>query len=458
MNISYSNTLEQKQLLSQTQIQSLQILSMDNCELNDFLQTEYLENPMLDCAGSKEPSAEAASEPTEQAEFSQWYDKNIVSSGDYGSESNAEDTEGRREIPAENTNSLQEYLLSQLNQWCYTKKEWELIQFMIDCLDHNGFLTATSAEIAHLTNMDKAVVEKCLADLEMLEPYGIFAKDLSHCLIRQMEIEGLEDENMTSIILYHLNDVADGKISSISRDLKLTTAQVRQYISLISQLNPRPLAGFDLGKTEYIVPDIIFRYKDNQWEIELNDNWIGDYKLSDYYMKLMKTAKDPELFEYFKGKLERVRFIMSSIEQRRTTMMNISKAILEWQRSFFLDQGPLKPMTLSDIADKIEMHTSTVSRGIKNKYLQYPNGTVSIRSLFSSAVSSGNQGSEEGMTAIQVKEVIRSLIHSENKEKPFSDNALVKLLEEKDIHISRRTIAKYREELGIKGTFERKSI
>lgn len=195
-------------------------------------------------------------------------------------------------------------------------------------------------------------------------------------------------------------------------------------------------------------------YKDEEWEISLNDHWIGDYKISDYYMRMMKEAKDEQLYQYFRKKLERVRFLMNSVEQRRNTMLQISKAILEWQKEYFEGKGTLKPMTMSDIADKIEMHTSTISRGIKGKYLQYPNGTVLIKTLFSTSV---NAKSEDGsVTAMDIKKVLKQLIDGENKAKPYSDQKLVTLLCEKDIKISRRTVAKYREEMGIKGTFERK--
>ena len=449
MDIGYRNTLEQKQLLSQTQIQSLNILSMDNVELNDFLQGEYMENPMLEYTGSKEGEMS-------QVEFSQWYESHGMEH-DYEENDYHEDSDQRREIPVYDGDQLEDYLLSQLNQLDFTKKQLNMIRFMIACLDDNGYFKTPLIEVAKMNHGTVEEAEYCLSQLRELEPFGIFSKDLTDCLLWQLKEEGEEDEVLISMIENHLNDIAQGHLSNISREMKLSTSQVRQYIARISKLNPRPLVGFDLGKTEYIVPDIIFTYKDNEWEISLNDNWIGDYKLSNYYMKMMKEAKDEQLYQYFRKKLERVRFLMSSVEQRRITMLNISKAILEWQQDFFEGKGLLKPMTMADIAEKIEMHTSTISRGIKGKYLQCPNGTMLIKTLFSASVNPKNTLSKEGsVTAGQIKKVLKELIDGENKAKPYSDQKLVTLLCEKEIKISRRTVAKYREEMGIKGTFERK--
>lgn len=446
MDIGYRNTLEQKQLLSQTQIQSLAILSMDNVELNDFLQGEYMENPMLEFTGSKEGVME-------QVEFHQWYESQGVAR-DYEENEYSDEGTIKRDIPVYEGDPLEDYLLSQLNPLDFTSRQMKAIRFMIACLDHNGYFTTPMEEVVKMNGISLKEANDCLLKLKELEPFGIFSKDLKDCLLWQLKQEGEEEPILLHIVEHYLNDIANGRLSNISREMKLSTSQVRQCIARVAKLNPRPLAGFDFSKTEFIVPDIIFTYKDEEWEISLNDHWIGDYKISDYYMRMMKEAKDEQLYQYFRKKLERVRFLMNSVEQRRNTMLQISKAILEWQKEYFEGKGTLKPMTMSDIADKIEMHTSTISRGIKGKYLQYPNGTVLIKTLFSASV---NAKSEDGsVTAMDIKKVLKQLIDGENKAKPYSDQKLVTLLSEKNIKISRRTVAKYREEMGIKGTFERK--
>lgn len=456
MDIGYRNALEQKQLMSQTQIQSLNILSMDNVELNDFLQAEYMENPLLEYTGRKDGELG-------QVEFSQWYENNqeVQREMDYEGNHDLDERNGKKEIPVYDGNPLEVYILSQLNQWDFTEKQWVMIRFMIACLDHNGYFKTPLEEVAAMNQGTIEDATYCLEQLRQLEPFGIFSKGLKDCLLWQLEENGDLDEILCQMLEEHLGDIAEGKLSNISRAMKLSTSQVRSYIARISKLNPRPLAGFDLGKTEFIVPDIIFTYKDNEWEISLNDNWIGNYCLNDYYMKMMKEATDETLYQYFRKKLERVRFLMNSVEQRRSTMLHVSEAILNWQKEFFEGTGDLKPMTMSDIANQIKMHTSTISRGIKGKYLQYPNGTVLIKSLFSTSVSSKkivSEGGERGenLTAMQIKNVLKELIDGENKTKPYSDQKLATLLAERNIQISRRTVAKYREEMGIKGTFERK--
>jgi len=337
----------------------------------------------------------------------------------------------------------------------YTVVENKVMEVLIECLDESGFFTMPLEDVAAMTRTSLETVEKCLDIMAGLKPDGIFAPDLAHCLIRQLEVLDEDDQYIRRIILEHLEDVADGKISSISRKLNLPTAQIRKYIAAIKKLNPRPLMGIRAGKTEYIMPDIIFTYKDQQWSIELNDKWMGDYKLSSYYMGLMQSATDKELLEYFRRKMESTRFIIRSVEQRRMTILRISQAILEWQMDYFMEKGPLKPMTMADIADKIEMHVSTVSRGIKGKYLQCPRGTIRVKSLFSAGVAA-TVGDGGGETSEVIKVKIRDIIDHENHEKPYSDQEIAELLEEKNISISRRTVAKYRKELGISATYERK--
>lgn len=289
----------------------------------------------------------------------------------------------------------------------------------------------------------------------MLEPYGIFAKDLEHCLLRQLEVMGIEDLALNQIILEHLQDLGAGRISVVSRKMNLSTLQVRKYMTLIGKLNPRPLAGFGTGDIAYVVPDLILSYEDREWKVVLNDGWMGDYRLSDYYMKMMSETKDPQLFEYFKVKLERARFLLRSVEQRRETLLRIAHEIVKRQSKYFLGEGTLQPMNMADLAEEIKVHPSTVSRGIRGKYIQSPMGTVQIRKLFTMPVGSENP-MQEVVNADAVKELIKDFIRKEDREKPYSDQRLKELLKEKNINVSRRVIAKYREEMGIKGSYERK--
>ena len=323
---------------------------------------------------------------------------------------------------------------------------------MAQCLEESGFLLVPVKEISKKFGMEEKECERLLGNLKQLEPAGVFAGSLSECLLLQLEREGALNDDLKYIVENCLEDIAMGHLSTVSRALHIKTAEVRKYIFEIQRLNPRPLSGYTGGTQEYIVPDILMEKDGEELKIRLNDDWIGDYSINDYYVKMMEQAEDSELKEYFRKKYERCRFIIASIEQRRETMLKISKAILERQRDYFMNHKPLKPMTMQNIADDIEMHVSTVSRAVKGKYIQYPGGTIGMRDIFNSSQTFGEQDS----TTEEIKEEIKRLVKEEDKKKPLSDSKIASLLEEKDMKISRRTVAKYRAQLGIAGTTQRK--
>ncbi len=430
MNFSPKTTLVQTQTLSQTQLQSLKILSLDNFELNNFLQTEYIENPLLDYNENS----------------------NLPSWNQYVSYSSAkEDEDIYKEIPDFSENGIKEFLLDQLNQRNFSDLQWTAMQTMIDCLDDCGYFKLSLKDFSQWFGIDISTVKYCLDILSSLEPLGIFSKDLPHCLLRQLEARQELTPEPNQIIRYHLDDIAAGKINTITQKLSMSTQDVRKCIAKIRELNPRPISGFLTNSTDYIVPDILIDYQDSSWIIRLNDQWIGNYSLCDYYLNMMHTSQSPELKEYFRKKYNRVQLIMHSIEQRRETILKITSAVLERQKDYFTGNSTLKPMTLADIASDISMHTSTISRGIKNKYLQYPFGVVYLKDLFTSSA-----GKKDNNSPITVKKQLKAIIASENPNKPYSDSTLSNLLKQKGIKISRRTVAKYREEIGIKSTYNRK--
>ena len=424
MDPTYRSALElhQKQQMSQSQIQSLHILSLDNGELSEFLQNEYIENPLLDHTPAV--SSFAVSE-------SQDFD-----------------------IPEETTDKVKTYLLDQMNQNEYTKREWKIMNFLIDCLDSGGFFRISFEEVSVLLAIPSEEIKKSYEILSGLEPSGIFSRSLPECLLRQLDFLGKRTPVMEKIIRNHLDDIALGHISTISRSLNMSTAEVRKHIAVIRNLNSKPLQGFSTEKTEYITPDIIAACQGDQWDIRLNDDWLGNYSLNDYYVRMLKGTKDSQLKEYFQKKYERCRFIIASIEQRRNTMIRITESILSRQPEFLKNHGFLKPMTMNEVAKDIGMHVSTVSRGIKGKYLQFPCGIISMKSLFSgSSAASGAQ-----VSVGDIKGMLKEMVAREDPKKPYSDQKLSLILKEKGISISRRTVAKYREQIGIKGTYDRKDL
>lgn len=445
MDLSYGISLEQRQLLCQSQIQSLEVLAMDSVELGAFLQEEYLENPLLDYSGDHDMAGN-------KEDIGQTYEQTPVLERTYEDTADEEDRR-RRDIPMPEQADIKTYLLEQIPKGACSLK---LAGFLIDCLDDTGFFTTPVEEIVKKTGAEESEVMWTLKLLRELEPYGIFAEDLTHCLLKQLELQGQKNTPVYKVVESHLSDVAAGRISAISRNLKMSTTDVRRCIEQIAKLNPRPLGEFGASRTDFVVPDIIFHKENGKWEIELNDSWVEDYHINDYYLKMMKEASDSELSTYFRKKLERVRFVMGSIAQRRQTMLQISQQILKNQEQFLDGNGCLTPMTMTDVADQIGIHTSTVSRATKGKYIQYPGGTILMKKLFSASVS--NEIGEASVGSMQIKEQMKELIRSEDKKKPYSDQKLAELLKVQGIAVSRRAVAKYREELGIRGSFDRRAF
>lgn len=441
-------TQEQKQQLSQNQIQSLKILAMDSMELREFMRNEYLENPVL------EYQKDDSDLPPQTRQDSGY----ILTS--HTGDSAREELKQTYEIPdrAKDSPSIKEYLMNQLPKGRYTSYEYRLIEYMIESLDSNGFFTEPEEETARINHLPTRTVSACLEDLRQLEPCGIFSAGLRECLLYQAGKKGILDQTLEQIIRNHLEDIADGKISNITRALKINTAAARKYITAVKTLNPRPLAGFTPGETQYIVPDIILSRQDGQWEIRLNDDWTEDYRISDYYLRMMDTTRDEQLRNYFRMKLNRAKLLLKNVEQRRSTILAVSQAVLEWQTDYFTEQGPLKPMTMTEIAKQIGMHTSTVSRSIQNKYIQSPRETLLFKHLFSlpATASKGNRDTSAAVTSAHIKMKIRDIIASEDPTHPYSDQALSEKLKKEGISVSRRTVAKYREELHIAGSFLRK--
>ena len=257
-------------------------------------------------------------------------------------------------------------------------------------------------DIAKDLGVAEEQVEEVLSMLKELEPQGLFASGLEECLL--MQVRGMDEEELLSdIIRNHLQDIAEGKISTISRGLKISSAEVRKLIHVIKNLNPRPLNGIGGEKAQYILPDVILEFQDGQWNIELNDKWTGNLQVSDFYIHMMEIAQDEELKSYFENKLRRARFIMNAVKQRRTTILGITREILKRQEDYFLGKGQLKPMTLEDIGDVLEIHKSTVSRAIRDKYLRVPSGCVLFRSLFTTGIVSSDGNGDVSRNTVKTK-------------------------------------------------------
>lgn len=435
-------SLQTKQILSQVQMQSLNILAMPMMELKEFLQNEEIENPLIEYTVGGGQESELSVTYREYDRF-------------YNSAAGDDDDEDHDLYEGEiSGQTIEDMITTQLDWSKLGEKEQKIVDFCIHSLEPSGYLEISAEDIARIVDEDMTLVLQILEMLKDLEPRGIFASNLEECLT--LQIEGLEhEEELRTIINVHLKDIAEGKISSISRALKLSSVDVRKRIQVIKSLNPRPLNGFGRERAPYIFPDIILGYEEGQWTISLNDKWTGSIGINEFYVHMMETAQDTELKAYFEEKLRRARFIMNAVDQRRKTLEGISAEILKRQAGYLLGKETLKPMTLEEIADNLELHKSTVSRAIRDKYILAPTGCLLIRDLFTSGIPTGKMDGEE-VSRNTVKEKLKELVDKEDKKKPYSDEQLAKLLDDKGMPVSRRTVAKYRMEMGIGGTFQRK--
>ena len=307
MSIDLSISLKQKLQISQHQIQSLEILTLDNLELGELMAREYLENPLFE---RKEGSfvVEKSKQMLDQIETVE----------DFSPET----------------------YLSQQIPWTTFSKEYALkIQFFMQGLNSDGYYTVSMDDTAKQLGISVEEAQEILLEMQEYEPYGVFARSLKECLLIQIKRQYQNNEVLKNIVENYLDEIGKGKISTISRAYDLSTAQVREIIHLVEKLNPRPFAGMGKDSTEYIIPDIIVEFDSSGYHIQMNDSWMEDYSISDYYLRLMKETKDQELVEYFKKHYERAKLLLKNIESRRSTILAVADQIVQVQLSYMKNEG-----------------------------------------------------------------------------------------------------------------------
>ena len=327
---------------------------------------------------------------------------------------------------------------------------------------NKGYLEESIETIASYFGTDTELVEDLLSDLQALDPSGVCARSLEECLKLQLERRNMLTPVLESIIDNCLEMVARNQIPAIARKLRLSPAETAGYCQIIKSLNPKPGVSFSSrDQLRYIIPDVtIVKFKDH-FDILLNESMYPTIELNSYYRQMNQNPESSELKEYLGNKIRQAEWVKQCVTQRGKTLMQVSRAILEHQEEFFTF-GPahLSPLRLADIAQELDIHESTVSRAVSKKYLQCSWGVYPMNYFFSRSVavqeSSGNENGAQSVTAADIKRVLREIIEEENKKKPYSDRLLGEKLAERGISISRRTVAKYREEEGIADASGRK--
>ncbi|MGV0054430.1 RNA polymerase factor sigma-54 [Stutzerimonas sp. 381-2] len=359
--------------------------------------------------------------------------------------------------------SLQSHLLWQLNLAPMSDTDRLIAATLIDCINPQGYLDETLEEVLESFDPELGIeldeVEVVLRRIQQFEPAGIGARDLRECLLLQLRQLPERTEWLSEavrLVSDHLDILGVRDYSLLMRRMKLKEDELRQIIDLIQSLNPRPGSQIEAGEPEYVVPDVIVRKHNGRWLVELNQEAMPRLRVNAQYAGFVKRADSSADNTFMRNQLQEARWFIKSLLSRNETLMKVATQIVEHQRGFF-EHGDeaMKPLVLHDIAEAVGMHESTISRVTTQKFMHTPRGIYELKYFFSSHVSTA-EGGECSSTAIRA--IIKKLVAAENQKKPLSDSKIAGLLEAQGIQVARRTVAKYRESLGIAPSSERKRL
>ena len=458
MKLGYELTIEQSQKLVMTPqiIQAINILQLNTFDLLEYVQRELIENPVLEEKTDFEAElAHADCFKVADAIAEDEYNCRSYREWQTDSDADADDMSIEGFVAEEET--LQDFLMDQLRLSNLDADRKKVGVYVIYGIDDDGYLNISPEDISVTCNAGLDVVEEVIRLIQHFDPVGVAARSIQECLLIQMQSKNLLTDDAKIIIEEMLEDVAANRLKKIAHTLDKDPAYVSSIIDEIRNLNPKPGMSFMSGedRPKYIIPDIIVDKSGEGYDVSFNESGSPHLRLSSYYSRLSRSVeKNSETETYLRDRINSAIWLIKSIEQRRQTVYNVASAIVEYQIDF-LDNGikKLRPLTMKVIADETGMHESTVSRAIKGKYMQTPQGIFSMRYFFDSGVSS-NEG--DGVSASSVKSIISEIIEKEDPRKPLSDTRIVERLKNNGIDISRRTVAKYREAMGIRSSSGRR--
>lgn len=452
MEIKLNLTQEQKLIMTQQMQLSLKLLQMSNFELQTYIEKEVQENPVIDLEYKKSDS-----DSKNEIDYKSLI--KYLEFDDYGHGSYVREKDDNEVSPLNFVNkqkSLREFLLDQIVEIDEPDSVKTVCKYLIENINEKGYLDISLEEVEKELAITKELAEKCLNIVQQLDPPGICARDLKECLKIQLRLKGIKDKNIYEIIDNYLELMAENKYNVIAKNLKISVKEAQKYGDLIKSLEPKPSRGFFTGEeTNYIVPEAYVKKIDGKYHVIINDDLLPRLNINQLYKNIINNDNNTDTVKYVKDKLNSAMYLIKSINQRKNTIYRILEKIVEVQKNYFdFGEAFLKPMTLKEIADSLDIHESTVSRAIKDKYINTDRGTVKIKDLFTTGLS--KLDSFENVSAKIIKKEISKIIEEEDKSKPISDQKICDILQEKGIDISRRTVAKYREEMGIKSSSKRK--
>ena len=458
MKLDFNLNLSQQQKLVMTQQMqlSIKLLQMSSCDLREYIENEFIENPMLDGDFDTIQEDNAYQDKIDYKEMIKYLEFDNYGSQTY---SNYSDNDVSPFNFISEKESLTEYLQNQISECNEDEFIKTIVGYMIENLDERGYLDIPISDICRDLDISEVIGNEALEVLQELEPDGIGTRDLKECLKIQLIKKGILDNNLEDIIDNYLDLIGDNKYSAISKKLDITPKEAQAYGDLIKTLEPKPSRGFYTGEdVKFIIPDASIRKIDGEYFVIMNEGALPRLSINKLYKNIINNKEDKQAEEYVKNKLNSAMFLIKSIEQRKSTLLRVLENVVEKQKEYFeKGQKYLKTMSLKEIAEELELHESTVSRAIRDKYVLTNMGTIKIKDMFTTGIASNNDYGED-TPVVNIKKQIKELIDGENRSKPLSDQILCDELNRSGLNISRRTVAKYREELGIKSSSKRKRI
>ena len=461
--------LAQKLILTPSLQQAIKLLPMTTLELAELLNQEMVENPMLEEVPTEDQTPEAAqtqeAEKPKETKDEGWDDADYeYFFGEYLDEGYRprQPQEVKELPPIENTlstkSSLADHLMWQLNLQAAEDTTREVGSAIIGNIDDDGYLVASVDEIAGLGAWEIADVEKALEHVQGFDPIGVGARDLQECLLLQIRHMGLAGTPAETLVRDHLPLLRNQKIPELAKAVGIEPEEVKAHIEFIKHLDPKPGSRYSPADSQYVIPDVYIIKTDEGYKAVLNEDGLPQLRISPVYRRLLDKGGETtdETRAYVKDKFRSALWLLKSVDQRQKTIIKVATSIINFQHAF-LDHGieHLRPLVLRDVANDIGMHESTVSRVVNNKYMHTPQGVYEMKFFFHSGISSSFG---EHVSSVTIKQRIRKIIEAEDQRRPFSDSKIMNILQKEGLALARRTIAKYREELKIPTSNQRKVL
>jgi len=475
----------QKLILAPALQQAIRLLPLTNLELIEVIDAELSENPLLEEMPAEEGSgadfeeltAATSSETTEEAGLSSRESESEAAAEEdftageedlwgpaleeyFDDTGSRPSSESREALPLENIlakgPSLWDHLHWQASLTFFSEEEKEIAAHIIGNINEDGYLTISLEEIAASLGVEPEKVEAVRVRIKGFDPVGCGSLSLKEMLLAQMDYLGLKDETTRKIIEEYLQVLEKADYEQIARELRITVSELKDHLEIIRHLDPAPGRKYSQEKVVYIVPDIIVAKEGDEYRVILNNEGLPRLRISSYYRQILGSGSvdQPEVHVYLKDQMKRALWFLKSLSQREQTVYRVAQAIIKHQQDF-LEKGIdfLRPLTLSEVAAEVGVHESTVGRVVANKYIQTPRGVFSLKYFFHKSLT-GEGG--EGISSLRIKEKIRRLVETENPLEPLSDTDLCDILGRENIKIARRTVAKYRQQLRIPPSHDRR--